>query len=1082
MSRYFALNGLHVAISRRDRLRKRWVHTVAWLSTMGVPHAQLAPAVSPSSPISEETVVLSPFQVDTSRGAGFAAASALAGGRLATDLRDTPAAFSVITRDFIDALNLTDLQGAAQWSTSGVEAPDNGQQNFFNNPVYYLVRGTRTSRQQRNYFPQFNDGDSYNLERYDFGRGPNSLLFGNGTLGGVSSSTTKRAQTDRAFEALAASVGSWATYRTTLDLNRPLGPRAALRTAIVWGDGDGWRMKDFDRRHAAFLTGTYRPWAQTEIRVEGELVQNARQAGFTNLNDQFSGWDGKTTFNGVRAGAALTGADYARGISRSGGGYIYDPNSGQNVIFNYQDMPLTLGGGATPTTPVGGYTSGEQASFNTAGGNILHDVNVPANRFANAIAGSRFRVPTEEFTLSPDAPIIEQRFKDVQFTINQKFGRVHLEIAGDANRARAFVNGEQNRGTGDTRIDINQVLPNGASNPHFLQPYGDGQFMRSYRTFDYTNLRIAAASEWRPRFARIAANLMGGVNLGEDTVDYRYLSTALDADHRTWNNSTILIRRYWNEDRRPISDLGVTPIRYTDPVSGFNREIQPRWIPDIGRTDTEAISTSNFKYLLAAMNMKLFHERWIVLGAVRGDRYFFKSRQQPRAGEYPKEWNGESALYKADAPVDYRSLAFRQRDASGVPFGPAIEAINRPRVGLDRDPRYASDRFKDDYNAPALDATQFTRSIGSVLHMLPWLSPSFNYAETFNPPTYTTRIDGTLLEPTVAKGTDIGLRVELWDRKLDLNFVRYRNLEVNGAIPTDGPGFFNQLYDANATGDLTSYGRNIRGIAPIPIQYRDTRTRESEGYEIELTCNPSRALRVSASYSLPKVYESKLNPDVKAYIARNADLFKQIAGDAGVRIDAATNRATVDASIPLDRRSPDAEGAAAAYNDIFTFQKSIVDGRRLSQDQPVLNAFADYTVQNGPLKLLRVGAGVRYRGKQIIGNRGSDTLADPKAPTQAIDDPTVDAYTPVYTPAGYSIYTATLGYTWKFRSRQQLVLNLVVNNLLNDRGPIYSSTAQAASLLRPRNNDYTSPARETVPRYYGLKQPRSFSLSLAWSR
>ena len=38
--------------------------------------------------------------------------------------------------------------------------------------------------------------------------------------------------------------------------------------------------------------------------------------------------------------------------------------------------------------------------------------------------------------------------------------------------------------------------------------------------------------------------------------------------------------------------------------------------------------------------------------------------------------------------------------------------------------------------------------------------------------------------------------------------------------------------------------------------------------------------------------------------------------------------------------------------------------------------------------------------------------------------------------------------------------NLVVNNLLNDRGATYSSTAQSAHVMRPLNNDYTSPARD----------------------
>ncbi|MFM9079626.1 MAG: hypothetical protein ACKOTE_05720 [Opitutaceae bacterium] len=110
--------------------------------------AQVAPAASAlpapraaNAVPSEEAVRLSPFEVSTDRDTGFAAASSMAGGRLATDLRDTPVAYSVVTRDFLDALNLTDLQSAAEWTTSSTVAVDNGQQNFFFNPIQYTVRG-----------------------------------------------------------------------------------------------------------------------------------------------------------------------------------------------------------------------------------------------------------------------------------------------------------------------------------------------------------------------------------------------------------------------------------------------------------------------------------------------------------------------------------------------------------------------------------------------------------------------------------------------------------------------------------------------------------------------------------------------------------------------------------------------------------------------------------------------------------------------------------------------------------------------------------------------------------------------------
>src|SRR5689334_21642597 len=54
--------------------------------------AQTTPADSPS--------ILSPFEVNTSQDFGFAATQALAGGRLATPLKDTPVAYPVLTKEF----------------------------------------------------------------------------------------------------------------------------------------------------------------------------------------------------------------------------------------------------------------------------------------------------------------------------------------------------------------------------------------------------------------------------------------------------------------------------------------------------------------------------------------------------------------------------------------------------------------------------------------------------------------------------------------------------------------------------------------------------------------------------------------------------------------------------------------------------------------------------------------------------------------------------------------------------------------------------------------------------------------------
>ena len=1044
----------------------------------------IAPApTSPPAPRSvpaEGAIQLSPFEVNTDRDTGFAAASSMAGGRLATDLRDTPVAYSVVTRDFIDALNLVDLQSAAEWTTSSTVAVDNGQQNFFFNPVQYTVRGSGGGRPQRNFFPQFNNGDSYNLERYDFGRGPNAVLFGNGSLGGISSATTKRAQTNRPSRQLQFAVGSWSNFRSTFDVNQPLNDQFAVRAAGVWGDAGGWRLKDFDKRQAVFLTTTFRPFRDGELRLEGEYGSNSRQVAVTFLNDRFSGWNG-TTYAAPRAVTTLPANANAIGVGRRGANYfVHLPFEAPGYIFNYQNDPITLPGGNSATTPIAGYTSGSNLSFNTAGANLLYELNVPAGRFDNAERLSQFRVPGEEFTLSPDLPILAQRFKDLQLTYSHRWGNLHFEVAGDINRTAAVTNGEPNRDLPNVYIDINRVLPDGSANPNFLVPYGDGQYMRGFRTFSENNVRSALAYVWPTRFGHFTVNSLAGSNQSENTSDHRYLSVARGTDQRQWafSNQRIRIRRYWNTTSRPSPDLSLRPMTYYDPNTNATETLRPIWAIEADRRDTQNITTNRFRYALASLNAKFFSGRWVVLGAVRRDSYYFQSRQQIHQGDYPLDWPATYRVLRPEAPADYAALSYVPRDANGTAVGPQQEAAIRPRDAIgNRLPQYANVRFKDDYNPPPVQGQQVTRSVGTVLHLASWLNPAVNFAETFNPPGSIVRIDGRSLEPTVATGIDYSLRMELFGNRLNLNFVYYTTEEVNNTIPQDGPGFFNTLYDANVVGDTSTTGRNIRGMGRLPNQYRDTRLRSGEGYEVEVTFNPTRALRLTGNLGFPRLFEANAYPDVRAYIDQNGPIFRQIANDAGVLIGP-DNIARVDESIPINQRSSDANGAATAYNNIYSFRRNIVDGRRLQQDQPVANVFADYTVQSGRLRGLRVGTGARYRGKQIFWSRVEDTIPDPNNPRVAIDDPTKDAYTPAYTPDDYVIVTATLAYTWRFPQRREVQANLVINNLLNDRGPAYSSTAQNAHVMRPLNNDYNSPARESVPRYYALKQPLSFTFTL----
>jgi hypothetical protein len=63
---------------------------------LGSGYAQTAPSASVSPTAPEQTVRLDPFNVSADSDVGFVAASSLAGGRIATALKDTPVAYSVV--------------------------------------------------------------------------------------------------------------------------------------------------------------------------------------------------------------------------------------------------------------------------------------------------------------------------------------------------------------------------------------------------------------------------------------------------------------------------------------------------------------------------------------------------------------------------------------------------------------------------------------------------------------------------------------------------------------------------------------------------------------------------------------------------------------------------------------------------------------------------------------------------------------------------------------------------------------------------------------------------------------------------
>ena len=133
------------------------------------------------------------------------------------------------------------------------------------------------------------------------------------------------------------------------------------------------------------------------------------------------------------------------------------------------------------------------------------------------------------------------------------------------------------------------------------------------------------------------------------------------------------------------------------------------------------------------------------------------------------------------------------------------------------------------------------------------------------------------------------------------------------------------------------------------------------------------------------------------------------------------------------------------------------------------NIFTDYTVKEGRFKNVRAGVGLNYRGKEVIGYRGGDTIRT--GPTTSADDPALDATNPVYRDP-YTLWTGVLGYSFKPNPKVRVKLDFRVSNLLNESKLLYFSTTQ-----RPPGGDLTNPARVATPGGFNFIVPRSYTLT-----
>ncbi len=360
---------------------------------IGSSFAQTAPLPpATTKPATEETITLSPFVVAEGES-GWSANSTLSATRTRQELKDVPVNIDAITSDFMEDLGLFTADEVTKFVANVYAAPpmenDAGSDNF-------SFRGlSQRFNVSRNYFRWYIPSDTYNVERIDFGKGSNSLIFGDVEPGGQGAVFTKRAQFRNHGNVL-AQYGSENAYRVQLDLNRKLTNNLAVRFNIVrraektFQDFSAYK---FDGQHAAL---TWRPFKNTEIRIEAEKGEIHNQRGYSGVQ--------------VREQSA-------RSTAFTGTGWWFTSDDTNNV---FAQATLPAAERATANAPAGGSPSLVEGSF----------FDVTMRNAAGAVVGTRrFNGYPKNYNVRGTFDEQGRPFDTYSIAIEQRVGKLGLEVA-----------------------------------------------------------------------------------------------------------------------------------------------------------------------------------------------------------------------------------------------------------------------------------------------------------------------------------------------------------------------------------------------------------------------------------------------------------------------------------------------------------------------------------------------------------------------------------------------------------------------------------------------------------------------------
>lgn len=547
---------------------------------------------------------LSPFEVRTDQDRGYQAANAGSGGRIDMPLKGTASATSAFTKEFLEDWNVTDMRESFRYAMN-VDPGNLAQMGTPYGEFEFNFRGVGSSGNYptRNYFLFYGVSDSYNTERFEMSRGPNSILFGDGQIGGVATTATKVPRLDRNAYSATARADSWGGWRTTFDVNQKLGNMTAIRVnakAQQDTNGSAWRDNAKDRDRAVTVALAHAFSSRTKLRTEVEFGRELRMTYANTYGDQIAyytpGFIYDRTNPNLPANQGLAGVT---AVSTAAENWTYIPALASMGLLN-----------------TGGALANDRSYRSTGHGLPIQ----PEGRTDLVGIRSPARLPSREFTLG--ANDTEGRFKNQVYTFyldhkitDNLFAQIsYYHYDNDRNE-------RSNARAGSLQLDINRFLPNGQPNPKVGVAYGEAtpgkshqdNWVREWRGLLRYNSKLPFSG--KGQFSMI---------LGErkERFEARAFSPArLDGANQNWLAAENTLRyRYYADE----------PGKYG---SRFLPVARPGFTYGFVQTGFASTEYKNIKYAQAVAATSYLEDRVSLVLGMRYDEQL--NRQQGNIGGFP---------------------------------------------------------------------------------------------------------------------------------------------------------------------------------------------------------------------------------------------------------------------------------------------------------------------------------------------------------------------------------------------------------------------------------------------------------------